>query len=308
MSIESDKIWFDGEFVDFEDARVHVLTHTLHYGFGAFEGIRCYKQKDGNSAVFRLTEHLERLHETCEIATIDLSWSVEDLEQACRRTVELNGFESCYIRPLVFLGHGEMGLGARGNEVHTAIMSWDWGALMGDEGLSDGIHAKVASFSRHSVNSAMVKGKIIGQYANSILGNREVVDAGYDEAIFLDTEGYVSEGAGMNLFMVRDNELVTTPVGGSILEGITRSSVIELARARGYSVREERFTRDMLYTADEVFMTGTAAEVTPISRIDERDVGTGKPGPITKELQEAFFEAATGQLGEYDKWLTPVEV
>lgn len=308
MDITSDFIWQDGEFIDYDDAQIHLLTHTLHYGFGAFEGIRCYKRETGRSAIFRLNAHIERLHDTCQIAGIDLDWSVRQLEDACVQTVEKNGFESCYVRPLVYLGHGEMGLGSTANEVKTAVISWEWGALLGDDAIENGIHAKVSSFSRQAVNAAMTKGKIIGQYANSILANREVKQAGYDEAIMLDSEGYVSEGTGMNIFMVRDGDIYTTPVGGSILEGITRNSVIELAEERGYDVIEQRFTRDMLYTADELFLTGTAAEVTPIRAVDDRDIGEGKRGPITEELQSAFFDIVKGTTDDHTDWRTYVEV
>ena len=308
MGIRSDKIWFDGEFVDYEEAQVHVLTHTLHYGLGAFEGIRCYQRDDGDSAILRLEDHIERLLDSCSISRIDIPWERDELIEASIETVRQNGFESCYIRPLVFLGHGEMGLGARSNDVPTVIVTWEWGAYLGDEGLSDGISAKISSFSRHHVNAGMVKGKINGQYVNGILAKREVQDAGYDEAIMLDAEGYVSEASGENVFMVRDGDLVTTPATGSILEGITRDTVMKLAEERGYDVSEERFTRDTLYTADEVFMTGTAAEVTPVTELDERTIGDGGPGPITTELQKAYFDQVKGSSVDHPEWLTHVEV
>ncbi len=307
MGLETDKIWFDGEFVDYADATVHVLTHTLHYGLGAFEGIRCYRQQDGRSAVFRLGEHIRRLLETCHITTMDVPFDRQEIEKACLETISINGSGDFYLRPLVFMGHGEMGLGATSNDVHVAIIAWPWGAYLGDEGLQRGIRAKISSFSRHHVNSAMVKGKINGQYVNSILAKREVMTAGYDEAIMLDTEGYVSEASGENIFIVRDGKIYTTPEGSSILSGITRDTLLTLARERGYEVVEQRFTRDFIYVADEIFMTGTAAEVTPVREVDDRTIGTGEPGPMTKALQNAYFDTVKGKTGDHPEWLTIVE-
>lgn len=307
MGIESDKIWLDGEFVDFADARVHVLTHTLHYGLGAFEGIRCYKRADGKRAIFRLEEHIRRLIESCQICTIDVPFTQEQLEQACIETVRVNGFEDCYLRPVVFLGHGQMGLGAMTNKVRVAVAAWNWGAYLGDEGLQQGIRAKVASFNRQHVNASMVKGKINGQYVNSILAKREVMAAGYDEAIMLDTEGYVSEASGENIFIVYRDRVLTTPTGASILGGITRDTVMTLLQERDIEVSEQRFTRDVLYTADEIFMTGTAAEVTPVREVDERIVGDGTPGPVTKAVQAAYFEQVKGAATDHAEWLTVVE-
>ncbi len=307
MPIETDKIWIDGELVDYEDAQIHVLSHTLHYGLGAFEGIRCYEQADGRSAVFRLGEHIRRLIETCKIATIDVPYDQEELERACLETIRANGEKDCYLRPVVFLGHGEMGLGARSNAVRVAIITWRWGAYLGDEGLEHGIRAKIASFNRHHVNSAMVKGKINGQYVNSILAKREVMNAGYDEAIMLDTEGYISEASGENIFIVRNGTIYTTPLGSSILGGITRHTVLTLARERGYDLVEQRYTRDFMYVADELFMTGTAAEVTPVREVDDRPIGTGTLGPVTKDLQKAYFDAVKGRNTDHPEWLTLVE-
>lgn len=307
MPIETNKIWLDGELVDYEDAQIHVLTHTLHYGLGAFEGIRCYKQADGRSAVFRLHAHIKRLLETAKIATIDVPYSQEELEQACLETIRVNGEKDCYIRPVVFLGHGEMGLSATSNKVRVAIITWPWGAYLGDEGLSHGIRAKVASFNRHHVNASMVKGKINGQYVNSILAKREVMTAGYDEAIMLDTEGYISEASGENIFIVRNGRIYTTPLGSSILGGITRHTVLTLARERGFDLEEQRYTRDFLYVAEELFMTGTAAEVTPVREVDDRPIGTGRLGPVTKELQKAYFDTVKGEIDDHPEWLTIVE-
>ena len=307
MGIETEKIWFDGEFVDYADATVHVLTHTLHYGLGAFEGIRCYRQADGRSAIFRLGDHIRRLIETCHIATMDVPFDRQELEKACVATVRENGAGDFYLRPIAFLGHGEMGLSATSNAVHVAIIAWPWGAYLGDEGLQHGIRAKVASFNRHHVNSALVKGKINGQYVNSILAKREVMSAGYDEAIMLDTEGYVSEASGENIFVIRDGTIFTTPQGSSILSGITRATVMTLAREQGLEVVEQRFTRDSLYVADEIFMTGTAAEVTPVREVDDRAIGTGNPGPISKQMQELYFDTVKGKTGDHPEWLTIVE-
>ncbi|MGM0555356.1 MAG: branched-chain amino acid transaminase [Myxococcota bacterium] len=304
MGIESDKIWLDGELIDYEDAKVHILTHSLHYGLGAFEGIRCYERDNGRSAIFRLSEHIERLIQTCHIATMDVPFEQEDIEQACVDTVNANGFTDCYVRPIVFLGHGEMGLSATSNKVRLSVITWKWGSYLGEDGLENGIRAKVSSFSRHHVNSAMVKGKINGQYVNSILAKREVQTAGYDEAIMLDTEGYISEASGENIFVVEDGRLLTTPVGSSILRGITRETIMTLAEERDLEVVEQRFTRDMLYCADEIFMTGTAAEVTPVREVDDRTIGDGAAGPITKSLQAAYFDVVKGSATEHDEWLT----
>lgn len=307
MAITADKIWLDGELIDFADAKVHILTHTLHYGLGAFEGIRCYQRADGRSAVFRLREHIRRLFDTCHIATIEIPWTPEDIEKACVQTIRANKFTDCYIRPVVFLGHGEMGLAAMSNKIRVGVICWKWGTYLGDEGITRGIRAKVSSFGRHHVNASMVKGKINGQYVNSILAKREVLAAGYQEAIMLDTEGYVSEASGENIFIIRDGKIYTTPAGSSILGGITRDTVITLATERGHQIIEQRFSRDMLYTADELFLTGTAAEVTPVRELDDRKIGRGEPGPITKELQTAYFDHVKGSAEDHHEWLTFVD-
>jgi branched-chain amino acid aminotransferase len=307
VGIQSDKIWLDGEFVDFDQAKVHILTHTLHYGLGAFEGIRCYKRADGKSAIFRLSDHIRRLIESCKICMIDVPFNQEQIERACVETVKVNGFEGCYLRPMVFLGHGQMGLSATGNKVRTSIAAWKWGAYLGDEGVEKGIRAKVSSFNRQHVNANMVKGKINGQYVNSILAKREVMASGYDEAVMLDTEGYVSEASGENIFVVYRDKVLTTPTGASILGGITRDTVMTLAGERGIEIVEQRFTRDMLYTADEIFMTGTAAEVTPVREVDDRPVGDGSVGPITQAVQASYFEHVKGASTAHPEWLTIVE-
>lgn len=304
MAIQADRIWLDGEMIDFADAKIHILTHTLHYGLGAFEGIRCYRRADGRSAIFRLREHIRRLFDSCLIATLEIPFTPEEIERACVETVLANKFEDCYIRPVVFLGHGEMGLSAMSNKVRVGVICWKWGSYLGDEGITNGIRAKVSSFNRHHVNASMVKGKINGQYVNSILAKREVMAAGYQEAILLDTEGYVSEASGENIFLVRDGRLMTTPGGSSILGGITRDTILTLAADQKYVVVEQRFSRDMLYTADEIFMTGTAAEVTPVREIDDRMIGRGVPGPVTKALQAAYFDHVKGGAEDHYEWLT----
>jgi branched-chain amino acid aminotransferase len=298
----SEKIWMNGAFVDWKDASVHILTHSLHYGLAAFEGIRCYKGAKG-SAIFRLCEHIDRLFESAHIAQMDIPYSKKQLADAIVETVRLNRLEACYIRPLVYIGYGEMGLYPGGNPVGVAIAAWQWGTYLGEEGLTRGIRAKVSSFTRHHVNAAMTRAKIAGTYVNSILAKREVKAVGYDEAIMLDTEGYVAEGTGENIFIVRNGVLKTTPLT-SILEGITRNSVMQLARERNIPVVEERFTRDALYIAEEVFLTGTAAEITPIREVDDRRVGTGEPGPLTKDLQKIFFEIVRGEDRAHESWLT----
>lgn len=300
----SEKIWMDGAFVDWKDASVHVLTHSLHYGLAAFEGIRCYKGQHG-SAIFRLREHVDRLFESAHIAMLTMPYDKKQVTDAIVETVRINHLESCYIRPLVYIGYGAMGLYPGENPIRVAIAAWRWGAYLGEEALTNGIRAKVSSFTRHHVNVSMTRGKISGYYVNSILAKREVKADGYDEAIMLDPEGYVAEGTGENIFIVRKGQLKTTPLT-SILEGVTRNSVMQLARERNIPVVEGRFTRDAMYIADEVFLTGTAAEITPVREIDGRRIGTGKPGPVTMELQKTFFEVVRGEDRTHEAWLTRV--
>jgi branched-chain amino acid aminotransferase len=298
------KIWMDGTFVDWADAKVHVLTHSLHYGLAAFEGIRCYKGRSG-SAIFRLQDHVDRLFESAHIGMMAIPYEKKQVAEAIVETVRVNKLEACYIRPLVFIGYGAMGVYPGDNPIKLAIAAWTWGSYLGDEALANGMRACVSSFTRHHVNVSMTRGKISGYYVNSILAKREAKANGYDEAILLDTEGYVSEGTGENIFLVRRGRIKTTPLT-SILEGITRNSVIELAREQGVTVTEERFTRDEMYIADEVFVTGTAAELTPVREIDNRRIGTGKPGPITQSLQKRFFSIVRGEDPARVSWLTRV--
>jgi branched-chain amino acid aminotransferase len=300
-----EKIWMDGEFVPWDEAQVHILTHTLHYGLGVFEGIRCYECEDGRSAVFRLGDHLERLYRSARIVELEMPFSIGELERAVLETLRVNKLAEGYIRPIVYLGEGAMGLLPADNPVRVGLIVWSWGAYLGEEGLEHGIRAKVSSFTRHHPNVSMTKSKTCGDYVNSILAKREVSRLGYDEAIMLDTNGLVAEGSGENLFMARAGILKTPPLG-SVLEGITRDSVIRIARDKGIDVFEQPFTRDEVYGADEVFLTGTAAEVTPIREVDDRVIGSGTRGPITRTVQSAFFDAVRGRNRKYETWLTYV--
>jgi branched-chain amino acid aminotransferase len=292
----------DGEFVSFADANVPIMTHTLHYGYGAFEGIRAYERSDGASHIFRLTEHVERLFESAAILGLEIRFSPDEIVHACVETLRKNKFKSGYLRPLVYLGSEAMGLGAISNTVHVAIVSWKWGAYLGDDGLKHGIRTKISSFSRSHVNVNMVKGKICGQYVNSVIAKREVMKAGYQEAIMLDTQGFVTECTGENLFMVKRGVIYTAPYGSSILGGITRDSLITIAKDNGLEVVERLFTRDELYTADEIFLCGTAAEVTPVREVDDRPVGDGTPGPVCKLIAHQFFAIVKGAASEHSEW------
>jgi branched-chain amino acid aminotransferase len=300
---KADKIWLDGKLVAWDAANVHVLTHALHYGVGVFEGIRAYKQADGRSAVLRLREHMRRLYDSAHIVLMEIPYPQEQLEQACLEVMRVNKLAEGYIRPVAFFGYGALGVGAI-NPVQVAIAAWPWSAYLGEEGLKNGIRAKVSSFTRLHVNVNMVKAKVCGQYVNSFLATREAAMAGYQEAILLDTEGYVAEGAGENIYMVKDGVLTTPPLSSPVLAGITRDAVLRLARDLGVPIREERFTRDTMYLADELFMSGTAAEVTPVREVDNRRIGTGSTGPVTRKIQDAFFRAVKGEDPKYREWLT----
>jgi branched-chain amino acid aminotransferase len=297
-------IWMDGKLVPWDDANVHVLTHTLHYGLGVFEGIRCYKTPKG-PAVFRLQEHMERLVRSAGIFQLEVPFGVKDLCEATITTIRENKLDECYIRPLVYLGYGGMGLYPKDNPVKVSIAVWPWGAYLGEEGLEKGINVKTSSFIRAHVNTNMTMAKVCGYYVNSQLAKKESIQCGYDEAMLLDTEGYVSEGSGENIFIVRDGRIKTTPLT-SILEGITRDSMIRIARDEGYEVSEERFTRDEVYIADEAFFSGTAAEITPIRALDSRPIGQGSRGPVTARLQGIYFDAVKGNSKKYESWLSYV--
>jgi branched-chain amino acid aminotransferase len=299
-----EKIWLNGSFVPWEDAKVHVLTHTLHYGLGVFEGIRCYRRSDGRSAIFRLREHVDRLFESAHISDMAIPYGRDEILEVCLELVRVNHLDECYLRPLVYLGEGPMGLYGRDNPVRVAIAAWRWGAYLGDEGLEHGIRAKVSSYTRSSINSAMTKAKIVGNYVNSILAKREVVAAGYQEAIMLDAQGYVAEASGENVFVIKGGRVFTPGVGGSILAGITRHSVLALVGELGIELEERPMSRDELYVADEVFFTGTAAEVTPVREIDERKVGNGSRGPITKRIQDRFFQLVRGPENSHPEWFS----
>jgi branched-chain amino acid aminotransferase len=304
MIPKTEKIWMDGKFVDWDDAKVHVLTHTLHYGLGIFEGIRCYETGKG-SAIFRLDEHVERLFNSAHIFLMEIPYSKKEIKDAIIETVKVNKIKSCYIRPLVYIGYGAMGLYPKENPVSVSIAAWSWGTYLGDEGLEKGIRIRTSSFIRNHVNANMTRGKVCGYYVNSQLAKKEAISTGYDEALLLDTEGYVAEGSGENIFIVRNGVLKTTPLT-SILEGITRSSILQIAEDEGVRIKEERFTRDELYIADEAFFTGTAAEVTPIREVDGRTIGVGRPGEITKKVQSIFFDIVKGKNNKYKSWLTRV--
>lgn len=294
----------DGKLVDWDKAQVHVLTHTLHYGLGMFEGIRCYKTDKG-SAIFRLDEHVERLFASAHIFNIEMPYSRKEIRDAIIRTVTANKLVECYIRPLVYIGYGAMGLYPKGNPINVAIAAWPWGAYLGDDGIDKGIRIQVSSFTRHHVNSSMTRAKVCGYYVNSQIAKKEAISGGYDEALLLDPEGYVSEGSGENIFIVRNGQLKTTPLT-TILEGITRDSIMKIAKDNKIPVIEERFTRDEIYIADEAFFTGTAAEVTPIREIDNRKIGIGRRGKITKKLQSIFFDIVKGKNRKYESWLTRI--
>jgi branched-chain amino acid aminotransferase len=300
----TEKIWMNGSFVKWDDAQVHILTHSLHYGTAVFEGIRCYKTGAG-PAVFRLHEHVDRLFDSAHIYQIEIPLTREAVSEAILETIRVNKIDACYIRPLVHIGYGAMGVYPKENPIHVSIAVWPWGSYLGEDGLKNGIRVKISSFTRPHVNATMVRSKTTANYANSLLAKREALKDGYDEALLLDTDGYVAEGSGENVFIVRKGVIKTPPLT-SILEGITRDAIIQLAMERGMRLVEDRFTRDEFYIADEAFFTGTAAEITPIREVDNRTIGKGKPGPVTKELQAAFFDIVHGKDGRHGDWLTPV--
>lgn len=297
-------IWFDGALCPWRDTKIHVLTHTLHYGMGVFEGIRAYKARNG-TAIFRLHEHVRRLFNSAHIMRMKLPYTEAEITQACITVVRENHLETAYIRPVCFYGSEGMGLRADNLNTHVAIAAWEWGAYLGSDGLEKGIRIKTSSFTRHHVNISMCKAKANGHYINSMLALQEARDDGYDEALLLDNEGYVAEGSGENIFIVRDG-VIYTPDLTSALEGITRDTIINLAEKCGIPVREKRITRDEVYIADEAFFTGTAAEVTPVRELDNRMIGTGKKGPVTDKLQKLFFECVNGETDSHPEWLNYV--
>jgi len=298
--MQSNFIWMDGELVPFADARIHILSPTIHYGPGVFEGARCYSTDNG-PATFRLQEHMDRFVASCKILGYTLDYSAADLVRAAQETIAANGFEACYIRPLMYL-EGPLGLNLAASTPHLSIATWEWGTFLGEEALEKGVHATVSSFTRMHPNASMTKAKIGGQYVNSMLAKTPAAQSGFEEAVMLDPEGYVAECSGENIFLVRDGVLVTPPKA-AILEGITRDSILVLAGDLGISVVEEKISRDQVYIADEVFVCGTAAEVTAVGRIDFRQIGAGRRGPVTEVLQEAFFETVKGRGKRSAEWL-----
>ncbi|WP_449369682.1 branched-chain amino acid transaminase [Thiomonas sp.] len=305
MSDRDGKIWMDGQLVEWRDARIHVLTHTLHYGCGAFEGVRAYKTDKG-TAIFRLRDHTERLFNSAKILRMDIPFTFEQAMQAQIDVVKVNGFDSCYIRPLTWIGDKKLGVSPRGNTIHLMIAAWPWGAYLGEEGLKRGIRVKTSSYTRHHVNITMVNAKAVSNYTNSILANMEVTNDGYDEALLLDPQGFVSEGAGENIFIVRDGVLYTPDLSSGALNGITRKTVFAICEDLGLPLREKRITRDEVYIADEAFFAGTAAEVTPIRELDGITLGPGHRGPITERIQNAFFDIVGGRNPKYADWLSMV--
>ena len=298
-------IWHDGKLVPWREATTHVLTHSLHYGLAVFEGVRAYDTQIG-TAIFRLKEHTDRLFNSAHIYRMTIPYSRAQLMEAQREVVRANRLESCYIRPIAFYGSEKMGVSPKGAAVHVSIAAWPWGAYLGAEGIEKGIRVKTSSYARHHVNVSMCRAKYSGTYANSILANLEATEHGYDEALLLDVDGFVAEGAGENLFIVKDG-VIYEPEIASALIGITRASIIRLAADLGYEVRAKRLTRDDVYVADEAFFTGTAAEVTPIRELDGRSIGEGKRGPLTTKLQAVFFDVVNGRAEKYREWLTPVD-
>jgi len=298
-----DKIWMDGELVDWDDAKIHILTHTLHYGSGVFEGIRAYATSQG-AAVFRLTEHVERLFNSAKVFLIDIPYTQQQLVDAVKATVRANGFDECYIRPIVYLGYGEMGLNPLPCPVNVSIAVWPWGTYLGDEGVKHGVRVKISTWQRHDPNAVPPAAKGTGMYINSSMAKVEALKAGYDEAVLLSPQGFVSECSGENVFVVKRGKLFTPPTSAGALEGITRDSVITIARDLGYEVAEANLLRSDLYTVEEAFLTGTAAEVVPIRSVDDREIG--EPGPISRSIQETYFAAVRGQVDRYKDWLEHV--
>ena len=304
MADRDGHIWYDGKLVPWRNATTHVLTHSLHYGLAVFEGVRAYHTVKG-TAIFRLREHTQRLLNSAHIYLMKIPYSIETLMEAQKEVVRANKLDSCYLRPIAFYGSEKMGVSPKGNTVHVAIAAWPWGAYLGADAIEKGIRVKTSSFARHHVNVSMTRAKYSGTYANSILANLEATDHGYDEGLLLDVDGFVAEGSGENLFMVKDGKIYE-PELTSALIGITRDSIITLAQDMGYTVTAKRITRDDLYIADEAFFTGTAAEVTPIREVDGRSIGSGQRGPLTEKLQKAFFDQVNGKSDKHTDWLSPV--
>lgn len=307
MSMEDrdGKIWMDGQMVEWRDARIHVLSHTLHYGCGAFEGVRAYDTARG-TAIFRLREHTERLFNSAKILRMKIPFSVDEVIEAQRAVVKANNLKSCYLRPLTWIGSEKLGVSPKGNKIHLMVAAWSWGAYLGEEGLKRGIRVKTSSYTRHHVNITMTQAKAVSNYTNSILANMEATEDGYDEALLLDSAGFVSEGAGENLFVIKNGVVYTPDLSAGALNGITRNTVFNICQDLGLKLIEKRITRDEVYICDEAFFTGTAAEVTPIRELDRVELGQGSRGPITEKIQSAFFDIVNGRNPKYAEWLTPV--
>ena len=305
MADRDGKIWMDGQMVEWRDAKVHILTHTLHYGCGAFEGVRAYNTVNG-TAIFRLQEHTERLMNSAKILRMKVPFTAEQLNQAQLDVVKANNLESCYLRPLLWIGDKKLGVSPKGNTIHAMVAAWAWGAYLGEEGLKRGIRVKTSSYTRHHVNITMTQAKAVSNYSNSILANMEATDDGYDEALLLDSAGFVSEGAGENIFVIKNGVIYTPDLSAGALNGITRNTIFHIAKDLGREIVQKRITRDAVYIADEAFFTGTAAEVTPIRELDRIEIGCGSRGPITEKLQNAFFDIVNGRNPKYAHWLTKV--
>jgi branched-chain amino acid aminotransferase len=305
MADRDGKIWMDGEMVEWRDAKIHVLTHTLHYGCGAFEGVRAYKTPKG-TAIFRLQEHTQRLFNSGKILRMAIPFTQEQVSEAQRAVVRANKLESGYLRPLIWIGSQKLGVSPKGNTIHLMVAAWEWGAYLGEEGLKRGIRVKTSSYTRHHVNITMTQAKAVSNYTNSILANMEAVDDGYDEALLLDVSGFVSEGAGENVFVVKDGKVYTPDLSAGALNGITRNTVFHICQDLGIEIVQKRITRDEIYISDEAFFTGTAAEVTPIRELDRVQIGAGSRGPITEKIQTAFFDIVNGRNPKYAHWLTLV--
>lgn len=305
MADRDGKIWFDGEMVEWRDAKIHVLTHTLHYGCGVFEGLRAYQTERG-PAIFRLQEHTERFFNSAKILRMKLPFTPEQLNAAQVEVIRANGLDSGYIRPLAWVGSQKLGVSTKENTFHVMVAAWPWGAYLGDEGMQKGIRVKTSSYTRHHVNITMTQAKAVSNYTNSILANAEATDDGYDEALLLDASGFVSEGAGENIFVVKNGVIYTPDLSAGALNGITRNTVFHIAKDLGLEVVQKRITRDEIYICDEAFFTGTAAEVTPIRELDRISIGPGQRGPITEQIQSAFFDIVNGRDDRYAHWLTLV--
>ena len=305
MADRDGKIWMDGQLVEWRDARIHVLTHTLHYGCGAFEGVRAYETAQG-TAIFRLEDHTKRLFNSAKILRMNIPFTQEQVNQAQVEVVRANQLASCYLRPLTWIGDRKLGVSPKGNDIHLMVAAWAWGAYLGEEGMARGIRVKTSSYTRHHVNITMSQAKAVSNYTNSILANTEALDDGYDEALLLDAAGFVSEGSGENIFIIKDGVVVTPDLSAGALNGITRNTVFAICKDLGLEVQQRRITRDEVYISDEAFFTGTAAEVTPIRELDRIAIGAGSRGPITQQIQAAFFDIVNGRNPKYAHWLTPV--